>query len=102
MKPILHTILEVDNDNDDNERHMTVNQQVNISTTLTLQPINIEEQIKEEYLQYHTNPVQWTCGCPYFLNSRFLFCKPILSCYKPISNPVEFFRSVQRQQDFPF
>ena len=48
MKPVSHTILEVDND-DDNERHMTVNRQVNISATLTLQPINIEEQIKEEY-----------------------------------------------------
>ena len=48
MKPVSHAILEVDND-DDNERHMTVNWQVNISTTLTLQPIDIEEQIKEGY-----------------------------------------------------
>src|SRR5436305_15215571 len=48
MKLISHAILEVDNDND-NERHMTVNRQVNISTTLTLQPINIKEQIKEGY-----------------------------------------------------
>jgi len=44
MKPISHTILEVNDDNnDDNERHMIVNQQVNISTTLILQPIDIEE-----------------------------------------------------------
>ena len=50
MKPISHAILEVDNDDgDDNERYMTVNRQVNISATLTLQPIDIEEQIKEGY-----------------------------------------------------
>ena len=51
MKPVSHAILEVnnDNDNDNNKRHMTVNRQVNISATLTLQPINIEEQIKEGY-----------------------------------------------------
>ena len=50
MKLISHAILEVnDDDSDDNERHMTVNQQVNISTTLTLQPIDIKEQIKEGY-----------------------------------------------------
>src|SRR5438067_12292797 len=48
MKPISHTILEID-DSDDNARHMIVNQQVNISATLTLQPIDIEEQIKEGY-----------------------------------------------------
>ena len=46
MKPISHAILKVD---DNNERHMIVNQQVNISVTLILQPIDIEEQIKEEY-----------------------------------------------------
>jgi hypothetical protein len=52
--------------------------------------------------QYHTNPMQWTCGCPHFLISRFLICKHILSCYEPISDPVEFFRSIQRRRDFPF
>ena len=51
MKLVSHAILEVNsnNDNDDNERHMTVNRQVNISATLTLQSIDIEEQIKEGY-----------------------------------------------------
>ena len=51
---------------------------------------------------YHTDPVRWTCGCPYFLASRFLVCKHILSCYEPIPNPVDFFRSVQRHRSFPF
>lgn len=52
--------------------------------------------------QYHTDPVRWTCACPYFLSSRFLFCKHILSCYERISDPVNFFRSVQRRRNFPF
>ena len=44
MKPVSHTILEVDND-----KQMTVNRQVNLSVTLTLQPLDIEQQIKEGY-----------------------------------------------------
>jgi len=51
---------------------------------------------------YHTDPVRWTCGCPYFLTSRFLICKHILSCYEPISDPVDFFRTIQRRRDSPF
>ena len=52
--------------------------------------------------QYHTDPVKWTCGCPCFLTSRFLICKHILSCYEPISDPIPFFRCVQRRRDYPF
>jgi hypothetical protein len=54
------------------------------------------------FQQYHTDPVRWTCACPYFLSSRFLFCKHILSCYERISDPVDFFRFVQRRRNFPF
>ena len=52
--------------------------------------------------QYHTDPVRWTCGCPYFLSSRFLSCKHILSCYEPVSDTVDFFRTIQRRRNFPF
>ena len=52
--------------------------------------------------QYHTDPVRWTCGCPYFLSSRFLSCKHILSCYEPVFDSVDFFRTVQRHRKFPF
>jgi hypothetical protein len=36
------------------------------------------------------------------LNSRFLFCKRILSCYEPISDRIAFFRFVQRRREPPF
>ena len=52
--------------------------------------------------QHHTDPVRWTCGCPYFLSSRFLTCKHILSCYEPASDPVDFFKTIQRRRNFPF
>ncbi|EGU82050.1 hypothetical protein FOXB_07435, partial [Fusarium oxysporum f. sp. conglutinans Fo5176] len=52
--------------------------------------------------QYHTDPARWTCGCLYFLSSRFLSCKHILSCYETISDPVDFFRGIQRHRRFPF
>jgi hypothetical protein len=52
--------------------------------------------------QYHTDPIRWTCGCLYFLSSRFLSCKHILSCYEPVSDPVDFFRTIQRRRNYPF
>ena len=45
MKPVSHTILEID----DNDNLMTINRQVNLSATLTLQPLDIKDQIKEGY-----------------------------------------------------
>ncbi|KAK9342807.1 hypothetical protein V1522DRAFT_447717 [Lipomyces starkeyi] len=52
---------------------------------------------------HHTDPVKWTCGCSYFLNSRFLICKHILSLYEPIShNRPEFFQSIERRRECPF
>jgi hypothetical protein len=51
---------------------------------------------------YYTDPVRWTCACHSFLNSRFLVCKHILSCYEPISDRIDFFRSVQRRREPPF
>jgi hypothetical protein len=53
-------------------------------------------------LYYHTDPIRWVCACPSFLQSRFLFCKHILTCYEPIRNPVDFFRNVQRMRCSPF
>ncbi len=59
--------------------------------------------LEADHIQrYHTDPVRWTCGCPYFLTSRFLVCKHILSCYEPICDAVDFFRSIQRRRDSPF
>ena len=51
---------------------------------------------------YHTDPARWTCACPSFLDSRFLLCKHILSCYEPVSDRVDFFRSIQRRREPPF
>ena len=51
---------------------------------------------------YHTDPVRWTCGCPYFLGSRFLVCKHLLYCFELITDRVEFFRCIQRRRSFPF
>ena len=45
MKSVLYAILEIDDD----DNLMTVNRQVNLSATLTLQPLDIEDQIKEGY-----------------------------------------------------
>ena len=44
IKPISHTILDLNK-----EKHMIINWQVNINATLTLQPLDIENQIKEGY-----------------------------------------------------
>jgi hypothetical protein len=52
--------------------------------------------------QYHANPTQWCCGCPSFINSRFLICKHLVFCYKPILDPVRFFREIRRQRVPPF
>lgn len=56
----------------------------------------------ESIQQYSVNPAQWSCGCPYFINSRFLICKHLVSCYEPISDPIRFFREVRRQRVPPF
>lgn len=47
----------------------------------------------ESLLKYHTNPIRWTCACEAFLQSRFLICKHILSCYEGIQEPARFFGS---------
>ena len=60
------------------------------------------EEIVEPVQRYHTNPVHWTCGCPYFINSRFLLCKHLIFLHEPISNPLQFFREVRRQRSAPF
>lgn len=60
------------------------------------------QTIENPSQRYHTNPAQWSCGCPYFVNSRFLMCKHLIFFYEPISDPVVFFREVQRQRSSPF
>ena len=62
--------------------------------------LTIRSEVIEDPI--HTNPVHWTCGCPYFINSRFLICKHLLFFYEPILNPVRFFREVRRQRFPPF
>jgi hypothetical protein len=66
--------------------------------TLAIRSKMIENPIQK----YHTSPTQWSCGCPSFLNSRFLICKHIIFFYEPISDPVRFFRNVRRQRSPPF
>lgn len=56
----------------------------------------------DDFRRYHTDPAQWSCGCPYFLNSRFLICKHIVSCYEPVTDPINFYRGIQRQRVPPF
>ena len=64
--------------------------------------LEIREVEPRNLQSYHTDPVQWTCGCEAFLHSRFLVCKHILFCYQPISNPIDFFSTVTRGKKFPF
>ena len=33
---------------------------------------------------YHTNPVDCVCSCPAFLYNRFMLCKHLLFCFKPV------------------
>src|SRR5262245_43539992 len=47
-------------------------------------------------IRYHTDPYKWICGCPAFLQSRFLTCKHIIHCYEPIVDSLTFFESIQR------
>ena len=63
------------------------------------------EVSSESLSRYHTNPSKWTCGCPSFLESRFLICKHIVQCYEPITDVKDrilFFSTVQRQRSSPF
>jgi len=64
--------------------------------------LTIRSQSVEDPRRYHANPVQWACGCPRFINSRFLICKHLVSCYEPIVDPIPFFRQVRRQRSPPF
>ena len=65
--------------------------------------LTIRSEVIEDPIQrYHTNPAQWTCACPIFINSRFLICKHLLFFYEPILDPVRFFREVKRQRFPPF
>jgi len=52
--------------------------------------------------KYHTDPYKWVCGCPAFLQSRFLTCKHIVRCYEPIADTLSFFETVRRQRTSPF
>jgi MULE transposase domain len=56
----------------------------------------------EKLAIYGTDPHAWTCGCPYFVCSRFLLCKHIVSCFEDISYPWEFLRTVKRHRISPF
>lgn len=58
--------------------------------------------IASDWNQYHTNPVKWTCACDYFLQSRFLICKHIISCFQPIADPWSFIGTVRRRRSPPF
>ena len=60
-------------------------------------------QVEAESIQRHnTDPLKWTCACNAFLVSRFLICKHIVYCYKPIEDPFKFFHSIKRQRTSPF
>ena len=56
----------------------------------------------ERLAAYGTDPHAWTCGCPYFLRSRFLLCKHLVSCFDDISYPWEFLRTAKRHRTSPF
>ena len=57
---------------------------------------------KDSFRKYHTNPQKWVCGCDFFLGSRFLICKHLVHCFEPVTQPLEFFRDVQRQRSTPY
>ena len=56
----------------------------------------------EAIRRYHANPQLWVCGCPAFLESRFLLCKHLVHCFEPIADRVKFFSQVRRQTTSPF
>lgn len=58
--------------------------------------------MRQDLLEYHTDPIKWTCACNAFLLSRFLLCKHIKSCFNEVSNRTEFFSEIRRQRDSPF
>ena len=53
-------------------------------------------------LKYHTDPIRFVCGCETILWSRFLICKHLVYCFKPITKRVVFFDTVKRQRSYPF
>lgn len=52
--------------------------------------------------KYHTDAAKWTCACDNFLQSRFLLCKHIVSCFDNPKDPVAFFSEIRRQRSHPF
>lgn len=54
----------------------------------------------QKMIIYHTNPVNWVCGCRAFLQNRFLTCKHIVHCYE-FPDP-QFFQTVKRRTTRPF
>lgn len=50
--------------------------------------------------RYNTQVRLGTCGCPAFLESRFLICKHIVACYETVK--PSFFRNVRRITSAPY
>lgn len=61
------------------------------------------KEVDRESLQhYHTNPITWACACPAFLISRFLICKHIVHCFRPVQKLFRFSLDIRRQRTAPF
>ena len=54
----------------------------------------------EKFDQYHTDPINWVCGCHSFPLQRFLICKHLIACFKPMVDPT-FFWTVTRSRTLP-
>ncbi|KAI0993378.1 hypothetical protein K3495_g14806, partial [Podosphaera aphanis] len=52
--------------------------------------------------KYHTDAAKLTCACDNFLQSRFLLCKHIVSCFDSPKDPVAFFSEIRRQRTHTF
>jgi hypothetical protein len=61
---------------------------------------NISDPDEFPALKYAPDPRAWLCGCPAFVNSRFLFCKHLIQLCKPV--PPEFFLQAKRSRTLPF
>ena len=66
--------------------------------------IRAAEVDKTKVLSRHTDPRRFVCSCEAFLNSRFLLCKHIVRCYKPMGRPgrLSWKRKVHRRRSPPF
>ena len=57
---------------------------------------------RDDITRYHTDPFRFVCACSSFLHGRFLICKHLVYCFKPIPDMANFYYDIKRHRTAPF